>query len=214
MKKLIAELLGTFGLVLFGTGAVIINQVYGGVITHLGIAIAFGLAVTVMIFTFGDISGAHLNPAVTLAFFSLKRFPGKLVVPYIVSQIVGALLASLLLHSLFTESQTLGETLPSISAPRAFCVEIILSMALMLTILSVSSGSKEKGMMAAIAIGAMVWLEALVFGPVTGASMNPARSLAPALISQQYDALWIYIGAPITGTLVAGLLWKFFKVGS
>lgn len=211
MNKLLSEMLGTFGLVFFGTGAIIINQLSGGAITHLGVALAFGLAVTAMIFTFGDISGAHLNPAVTLAFFVLKRFPRRDVLPYILSQLSGAILASFLLMYLFQPNYTLGETIPSGSAFHAFIIEVILSAVLMLTILSVSIGAKEKGIMAAIAIGAVVLLAALVFGPITGASMNPARSIGPAIASQQFSFLWIYIIAPCIGTLSAVALWKLLK---
>jgi aquaporin Z len=211
MKKLLAELLGTFGLVLFGTGAIIVDQLSGGAITHAGIALAFGLAVMVMIFTFGDISGAHFNPAVTIAFCALGRFPRKQVLPYIGAQLLGAIAASFLLRILFIESSTLGETIPNGSAFRSFLLEVILSATLMLTIISVSSGSKEKGVMAAIAIGAIVLLEALVFGSITGASMNPARSLAPALAAQHFDNVWIYLMAPPIGTLLATFLWKTVK---
>lgn len=211
MNKLLAEMLGTFGLVLFGTGAIVVNQFSGGDVSHLGVAIAFGLAVMTMIFTFGDISGAHLNPAVTISFFVLNRFPGKQVLPYIGSQLLGAIMASFLLKFLFVDSGTLGATIPMGSNSRAFILEIILSAVLMLTILSVSTGSKEKGIMAAIAIGAVVLMEALVFGPITGASMNPARSIAPAVASQQFESLWIYIIAPPIGTLIAATLWKIFK---
>lgn len=212
MQKLLAELLGTFGLILFGTGAIVVNHVTGGAISHAGIALAFGLTVMVMIFTFGFISGAHLNPAVTIAFCALGRFPAKYVLPYIVAQLLGAIIASFLLRYLFIDSSTLGETIPNGSVFRAFVLEIILSAVLMLTIISVSTDSKEKGMMAAIAIGAVVLLEALVFGPITGASMNPARSIAPAIASQHFESLWIYIIAPPIGTLLASVLWKAFKV--
>jgi aquaporin Z len=212
MPKLLAELLGTFGLILFGTGAIVVNHVTGGAITHAGIALAFGLTVMVMIFTFGDISGAHLNPAVTIAFCALGRFPLKYVLPYIGAQLLGAIIASFLLRYLFIDSSTLGETIPNGSVFRAFVLEIILSAVLMLTIISVSTGSKEKGVMAAMAIGAVVLLEALVFGPITGASMNPARSIAPAIASQQFESLWIYFIAPPIGTLLASILWKVWRI--
>ena len=200
MRKYIAELIGTFALVFAGTGAIIINDVSGGVITHVGIALTFGLVVMAVIYAIGDISGAHLNPAVSFGFWVSRRFPGRSVLPYIISQCSGALLASLTLRLLFMEHPTLGSTLPAGPAAQSFVMEIILTGFLIFVILNVSSGAKEKGLMAGIAVGAVVGLEALFAGPISGASMNPARSLAPALLSWNLNALWIYITAPILGS--------------
>lgn len=200
MRKYIAELIGTFALVFAGTGAIIINDVSGGVITHVGIALTFGLVVMAVIYAIGDISGAHLNPAVSFGFWVSRRFPGRSVLPYIISQCSGALLASLTLRLLFMEHPTLGSTLPAGPAAQSFVMEIILTGFLIFVILNVSSGAKEKGLMAGIAVGAVVGLEALFAGPISGASMNPARSLAPALLSGNLNALWIYILAPIFGS--------------
>ncbi|MEK6656763.1 MAG: aquaporin [Nitrospirota bacterium] len=200
MRKYIAELIGTFALVFAGTGAIIINDVSGGVITHVGIALTFGLVVMAVIYAIGDISGAHLNPAVSFGFWVSRRFPGRSVLPYIISQCSGALLASLTLRLLFMEHPTLGSTLPAGPAAQSFVMEIILTGFLIFVILNVSSGAKEKGLMAGIAVGAVVGLEALFAGPISGASMNPARSLAPALLSGNLNALWIYITAPILGS--------------
>ncbi|MFZ3090884.1 MAG: aquaporin [Nitrospirota bacterium] len=200
MKKYIAEFFGTFALVFAGTGAIIINDVSGGVITHVGIALTFGLVVMAVIYAVGDISGAHLNPAVSFAFWASRRFPGRSVLPYIISQCSGALLASLTLRLLFMEHPTLGSTLPAGPVVQSFVMEIILTGFLIFVILNVSSGAKEKGLMAGIAVGAVVGLEALFAGPISGASMNPARSLAPALLSGNLNALWIYIAAPIFGS--------------
>ena len=183
MKSLFAEFLGTAALVFAGTGAIIINDVSGGAITHAGIALTFGLIVLSMIYTFGDISGAHLNPAVTIGFWAARRFDGARVLPYVGAQIGGALAASLLLHALFPTHTTLGATLPADTVAQSFILEIVLTFILMLVILSVSTGAKEKGITAGIAIGAVIALEAMFAGPICGASMNPARSLAPALIS-------------------------------
>jgi MIP family channel proteins len=183
MKKLIAESIGTFCLVCAGTGAIIINDVTGGSVSHVGVAITFGLIVVAMIYTLGDISGAHLNPAVTLGFFAARRIEGKLVLPYTLSQLSGAIIASLTLRLLFAEHVTLGATLPAGSMVQSFVLEAILTYILMFVILGVSTGEKEKGITAGMAVGSVVGLEALFAGPVSGASMNPARSLAPALVS-------------------------------
>jgi aquaporin Z len=203
MKKLLAECLGTFTLVFAGTGAIVINQVAGGVIGHAGIAIVFGLVVLAMIHTFGDVSGAHLNPAVTTAFAAAGRFAWREVPGYVGAQIVGALAASALLHFLFPEATTLGATLPAGPPMQSFVLEIVLTAVLMLTILSVSTGAKEKGITAGIAIGGVIALEAMFAGPICGASMNPARSLAPALVSGNLTHLWIYLVAPMIGALIA-----------
>jgi len=202
-KKVAAELLGTFGLVFAGTGAIIIDQVSGGAITHVGVALTFGLIVLAMIYTFGDISGAHLNPAVTIGFWAARRLPGREVLPYVGSQIAGALLASGVLRVLFPANSLLGATMPAGTELQSFVLEFILTFFLMLTVLNVSTGAKEKGITAGIAVGAVIALEALFAGPICGASMNPARSLAPAMVSGHLEHLWIYIAAPILGAVAA-----------
>ncbi len=211
MKKYVAEALGTFALLFCGTGAVVIDQQTNGGVTHVGIAITFGLIVMAMIYTLGNISGAHLNPAVTIAFTLAKRFQLKQVLPYIASQITGAILASLVLKYLFPANETLGATLPSGTAMQSFILEFILSFFLMLVIINVASGSKEQGMFAGIAIGSIVLLEAMFAGPISGASMNPARSISPALISGHIEHLWLYIVAPIAGAALAIPIEKFLN---
>ena len=206
MKKLAAECIGTFALVFAGTGAIVINDVSGGTITHLGVALTFGLVVLAMIYTFGDISGAHLNPAVTLGFYVSGRMDGREVMPYLGAQIVGALLASGVMKLLFPEHPTLGATLPAGSALQSFVLEFILTAVLMLVILSVSTGAKEKGITAGIAIGSVIALEALFAGPICGASMNPARSLAPAIWAGRLQEVWIYLVAPTLGAMSAKYL--------
>jgi aquaporin Z len=203
MKRFCAEIIGTFGLVFAGTGAIVINEASGGAITHVGIALTFGLIVLAMIYTVGDISGAHLNPAVTIGFWAARRLPGRDVLPYITSQFIGAILASSLLRFLFPENKLLGATLPAGSESQSFILETVLTFFLMLTILNVSTGAKEKGVTAGIAIGAVIALEAMFAGPVCGASMNPARSLAPALVSGHFEHLWIYLIAPPLGAVAA-----------
>lgn len=211
-RKAIAEFFGTFSLVFAGTGAIVINDVSGGAITHVGIALTFGLIVLAMIYTLGDISGCHLNPAVTLAFFVAKRCDGKSVAPYIASQVAGALLASLTLKVMFPDHASLGATEPSGSPLQSCFMELILTLILMVVILSVSSGSKEKGMLAGVAVGAVIALEAMFAGPISGASMNPARSLAPALVSFRLEHLWIYVLAPCLGAFLAVAVFRWMAL--
>lgn len=203
MRRWLAEALGTFCLVFAGTGAIVVDQATGGGVSHVGIALTFGLVVMAMIYTFGDVSGAHLNPAVTIAFALARRFPVRDVVPYILAQLVGAFAASGLLRVMFMDSPTLGATLPAGAVWQSFVLEVVLTAILMLVILSVSSGPKERGIMAGIAVGGVVALEALFAGPISGASMNPARSLAPAVVSGRVESLWIYLVAPVVGAAIA-----------
>ena len=203
MKKYTAEFIGTFALLFCGTGAAVINQETGGVITHAGVAITFGLIVMSMIYALGNISGCHINPAVTIAFTVSKKFKIKEVFPYIISQLAGAFLASIILKYLFPHNETLGATLPAGTAMQSFIIEFILTFFLMFVIINVATGSKEEGMFAGLAIGAVVLLEAMFAGPVSGASMNPARSIAPAIVSGHMENLWIYILAPILGASAA-----------
>jgi aquaporin NIP len=203
MNKYFAEVMGTFALVFAGTGAIVINQVTGGVVSHPGIALTFGLVVLAMIYTFGDISGAHLNPAVTTAFAVAGRLPWRIVPGYIGAQLIGGLAASGLLRLLFPTNALLGTTQPAGSQMQSFILEVVLTFLLMLVILSVSTGAKEKGITAGIAIGSVIGLEAMFAGPICGASMNPGRSIAPALISGHLEALWLYIAGPVLGALLA-----------
>jgi aquaporin Z len=211
MKKYVAEILGTFAMVFCGTGAIIINQETNGAISHVGVAITFGLIVMAMIYALGNISGAHLNPAVTIAFTLAKKFEIKEVAPYIISQIVGSFLASLMLKYLFPTNEFLGATLPSGTALQSFILEFILTFFLMLVIINVATGSKEQGMFAGLAIGSTVLLEAMFAGPICGASMNPVRSLAPALVSGHTEHLWVYLTATILGAALAIPTWKFLN---
>ncbi|HUS12332.1 MAG TPA: MIP family channel protein [Pyrinomonadaceae bacterium] len=202
MKSYLAELLGTFILVFAGTGAIVVNDLSGGAISHLGIAVTFGLVVMAMIYTLGEVSGAHLNPAVTFGFWAARRFPARKLFPYIVSQCLGALLASAMLRLLFPQHLTLGATVPAGSIFQSFALEILLAFFLMFVIINVSVGAKEKGVIAGVAIGGMVALAALFGGPISGASMNPARSLGPAILSGNLSALWVYLLAPFAGALL------------
>lgn len=205
MKKYVAESIGTFVLVFAGTGAIVIDETSGGAITHVGVALTFGLVVLAMIYTLGDISGAHLNPAVSTGFWISRRLPGREVLPYVASQCGGALAASGTLRLLFPQNSMLGATQPAGPAFQSFVLELLLSAILMFVILGVSTGAREKGITAGIVVGAVIGLEAMFAGPICGASMNPARSLAPALISGHPQYLWIYLAAPVLGAVVGVL---------
>ncbi|QDU00025.1 MIP/aquaporin family protein [Gimesia aquarii] len=203
MQKYYAEIFGTFILLFSGAGAIVTNQASQGAVTHVGIALVFGLVVTAVIYAIGEISGAHINPAVTIAFWVSGRFPAKQVIPYIVCQIIGAIVACLILKFLFPDLKNYGMTLPAGSEMQSLVLEGILTWILMFVVLCVSTGAKETGILAGVAIGAVIALEAMFAGPISGASMNPARSLAPALVSQNLTSLWIYIVGPIAGAALA-----------
>lgn len=205
MRRLASEAIGTFALVFAGTGAITIDEVSGGAVSHVGVSLTFGLIVLAMIYTLGEISGAHLNPAVTIGFWISRRFRGADVLPYITSQCLGALLASGVLRLLFPANAALGATIPAGSALQSFVLELILTAMLMFVILGVSTGAREKGITAGIVVGSVIALEALFAGPICGASMNPARSLAPALVSGHLTTLWIYLSAPVLGAYLGVL---------
>lgn len=198
-------------MVFCGTGAIIIDQQTNGQVGHIGVAITFGLIVTSMIYAFGDKSGAHFNPAVTIAFSLANLFPKKQILPYIVSQIIGAFIASAILKLLFPANLNLGGTIPAGSNLQSFVLEIVLTFILMLTILFTSQGSKETGTMAGLAIGGVVLLEAMFAGPICGASMNPVRSLSLAIVSGNVTTLWIYLTAPVLGATLATFVWRYIK---
>ena len=210
MKKYLSEFIGTFSMIFCGCGAMVINDFTGGSITHPGVAITWGLIVMSMIYAFGDGSGAHFNPAVTLGFAVAKKFKWIEVPKYVIAQLFGALTASYVLLFLFPESD-LGATIPTIEPLKVFIIELLLSFFLMLVIINVSTGSKEIGPVAGIAIGSVVLLEAMFAGPLTKASMNPIRSLAPALASGNFSHLWIYLTAPFAGMLLAVFSCKLVK---
>lgn len=209
MKNYVAEFIGTFAIVFCGTGAIIINDISGGVITHLGICIVFGLIVMVMIYAFGDTSGAHFNPAVSISLVAANAFSVKQLLPYLASQIAGAIAASGILKLIFPLHQTLGATLPKYGIASSFVLEFFMTFLLMLTVMMFVKGKPEKAPWVGIVIGAIILLEALFGGPVSGASMNPARSFAPALFSGNLQYMWLYIVAPCAGALSAVVISKF-----
>jgi aquaporin NIP len=211
-RKLLAEILGTFGLVFTGCGAVVVNGATDGAVGHLAICTVFGLVVMAIVYAFGDVSGAHINPAVTIAFWVSGRFPFKEVLPYIGAQVLGSTAACALLWYLFPEDSTyLGATLVSGTIMQSFVLEVVITFLLMLIIIMVATGSKEVGTLAGIAIGAAVAVLALMGGPISGASMNPARSLGPALVSGNLEHIWLYIAAPIMGAVLAVPVSNFIK---
>lgn len=211
IKKCTVELAGTFAMVFVGTGAAVINETTGGSVTQIGISITFGLIVLIVILALGHISGSHINPAVTVALAVNRHFPWSSVFPYIISQLTGAVLASYILKLLFPLSVFLGSTLPAGSVLQSFLLEIFLSFLLMFTILVIIQNLSTHKILSAVIIGAVVLLEAYFAGPVCGASMNPARSFGPALVSNNLQHLWIYLTAPFIGMLLAGGIFKLFK---
>lgn len=211
MQKYISEFIGTFSLIFCGTGAIIVDTITEGSISHVGVAITWGLIVMAMIYAFGEVSGAHFNPAVTIAFAFAKKFEWKEVPKYIFIQCLGAITASAVLLFLFPESETLGATIPTLPPVKALVLEFFLTYFLMVVIINVSTGAKETGVMAGIAIGGVVLLEAMFAGPMTMASMNPARSIGPALVSGHWEHIWLYIVAPIAGALLGVMTCKLVK---
>ena len=203
MKKYVAEAIGTFILIFVGTGSVIVNDVTDGDVSLVGIAMAWGLVVSAMIYAIGDLSGAHINPAVTIAFWIAKRFEGDKVIPYVVAQCIGAIAASALLRLMYPGQESLGSTLPDGTVMQSFILEIVLTFILMFVVLNVTVGAKEKGITAGLAIGSVIAFEVLCGGPISGASMNPARSLAPALVGGQLQSLWLYLMGPVIGAALA-----------
>lgn len=208
MKNYLAEFIGTFALVFCGTGAIVVGQELGAP-GHLGICITFGLVVTAMVYSFGHISGAHINPAVSIAFSIAGVFPRREVVPYILSQLSAAALASALLWWMFPQNELYGATHPSGSVIQSLVLEIVITFILMAVILFTAFGNVNTRHFAGVAIGMAVMLLALFAGPVCGASMNPARSFGPALVSGEWGDFWIYVLAPVVGAGLAVPVWKY-----
>lgn len=208
MRPLVAEFIGTFVLVFAGCGAIAV-----GTASPAAVALAFGLAIAVMVYALGHVSGAHFNPAVSIGFAIGRHFPWPRVAAYVVAQVGGAASAALLLRLTLGPAVPLGVTAPSGSSGQALIWEIVLSFVLMLVITAVATDVRAVGEAAALAIGGTVTLGALVGGPVSGASMNPARSLGPALVSGDLASLWIYLLGPVVGASLAALVYGYLRDG-
>ena len=212
----VAEALGTFGLIFVGCGAITVDTLSGGQVTHVGVGLVFGLIITVMIYTFGHISGAHFNPAVTLAFVIVRHFPVRRLIGYWIAQLLGAMLAAASLRLLLGDVARLGATIPAGSggAWQSFGLEALLTFFLMIVIMAMATDTRAVGQAAALAIGATVGLEAPFAGPICGASMNPARSLGPALIGWTWTAQWVYLLAPMIGAVAGAYIYRFLREAS
>lgn len=211
-RRALAEGLAAFALVFAGCGAIVANEVYGGALGAVGVALVFGLIIMVMVYATGHLSGAHINPAVTVAFTLTRHFPARDAIAYVAAQLLGATIAALLLLAVWTEQPAeLGVTLPTVSAGSALVYELVLTAFLMFVIMAVATDTRAVGAAAAIAIGGTVGLDALFGGPVTGASMNPARSLGPALASGEWSDFWIYLAGPIAGAAIGALAYQLVR---
>jgi aquaporin NIP len=211
LKRCTAEAIGTFGIVFFGCGAIMVAERFPGSISPAGISVVFGLIVTAMIYTLGHISGAHFNPAVTLAFAITRHFPFRSVLLYWVAQCLGSLVGVSLLYFILPQGIGYGETVPHVPLLQAFIWEVILTFILMFVVMGVAKDSRAVGTLAGLVIGATVMLTAFVGGPITGDSMNPARSLGPAIVSGRVDVLWLYILAPMVGAVLGALVYQWVR---
>jgi aquaporin NIP len=213
-RRAAAEAIGAFALVFAGCGAIVTEAERPGTLGSLGIALVFGLVIMAMVYATGHLSGAHLNPAVTLAFTLTRHLPARETLAYIAAQTLGAVAAAALLLAIWPSAPAdLGTTQPSVGAGSALAYEAILSALLMFTIMAVATDTRAVGAGAAIAIGGAVGLDALFGGPITGASMNPARSLGPALVSGELRSLWIYLVGPVLGAAAGALAYQLVRGG-
>lgn len=213
LRRAGAELVGTYGLVTAGCGAIMVNAETGA-LGHIGVAATFGLTIMVMIAALGHISGAHFNPAVTIAFALTRHFPPRDVVYYVGGQFIGAILAALTLRLIIGDVANLGATIPAGSVGQSFGLEIMLTVALMFVIIAVATDDRAVGETAALAIGATVALDALWGGPISGASMNPARSIGPALVAGIWEDQWIYVVAPLIGAAIGGWVYEWLRIST
>ena len=211
LKRCVAEAIGTFGIVFFGCGAIMVAERFPGAVSPAAISVVFGLVVTAMIYTLGHISGAHFNPAVTLAFAITRHFPFRSVLLYWVAQCVGSFVAASLLCLILPQGIGHGETVPHVPLLQAFIWEVILTFMLMFVVMGVAKDTRAVGTLAGVVIGATVMITAFVAGPITGDSMNPARSLGPAIISGRVDVLWLYILAPMVGAVLGALVYQWMR---
>ena len=211
-RRAAAEALAAFALVFAGCGAVVANAQYHAALGAVGTALTFGLVIMAMVYAIGHLSGAHINPAVTAAFTLTRHFPPREALAYVLAQCVGAIAAALLLLAAWTDKPAaLGATVPSVSAGTAVVYEIVLTAFLMFVIVAVATDTRAVGAAAAIAIGGTVGLDALFGGPVTGASMNPARSLGPALAAGEWQDFWVYVVGPLAGASIGALAYQLVR---
>ena len=211
-RRAAAEALAAFALVVAGCGAIVTDHRYGHSLGTVGVALVFGLIIMVMVYATGHLSGGHINPAVTLAFTLTRHFPAREALAYIAAQLAGATTGALILLAIWTDMPAhLGATLPTVAAGSAFLYELLLTAFLMFVIMAVATDTRAVGSAAAIAIGGTVGLDALFGGPVTGASMNPARSLGPALVSGAWHQFWIYLAGPVVGAALGALAYQLVR---
>jgi MIP family channel proteins len=211
-RRAAAEGLAAFALVFAGCGAIVANARYDSSLGTVGVALVFGLVIMVMVYATGHLSGAHINPAVTAAFALTRHFPAKEAIAYVVAQCLGALAGALVLLAAWTDKPAnLGATVPSVGTGTALLYEIVLTAFLMFVIVAVATDTRAVGAAAAIAIGGTVGLDALFGGPVTGASMNPARSLGPALVAGEWHDLWIYLAGPVAGAALGAFAYQLVR---
>ncbi len=214
-RRALMEAIGTFALVTAGCGAIVTNAVHPGALGGVGVSLAFGLVIMVMIYAGGHLSGAHYNPSVTVAFALARHFPPRDAVAYVAAQLTGASAAAFMLLAAWTSKPAhLGATLPSVSTSTALLYEIVLSAFLMFVITAVATDTRAVGAAAAIAIGGTVGLDALFGGPITGASMNPARSFGPAFASGTWHDLWIYIAGPVVGAAIGVFAYQLVRAAA
>jgi MIP family channel proteins len=211
LKRCTAEAIGTFGIVFFGCGAIMVAERFPGTISTAAISVVFGLVVSAMIYTLGHISGAHFNPAVTLAFAITRHFPFRSVLLYWIAQSLGSIVAASILYLILPHGIGYGETVPHVPLLPAFMWELVLTFTLMFVVMGVAKDSRAVGTLAGLVIGATVSLTAFVGGPITGDSMNPARSLGPAIASGRVDVLWLYILAPMAGAVLGALTYQWVR---
>jgi aquaporin NIP len=212
IRRAAAEGVGVFALVFAGCGAIVSEAEHPGALGAIGIALVFGLIVMAMVYATGHLSGAHLNPAVTLAFVAIRHFRRAEALAYVGAQLAGALLAAGLLAAIWpSQPAMLGATVPTVGAGSAFAYEAVLTAFLMFVIMAVATDTRAVGAGAAIAIGGTVGLDALFGGPITGASMNPARSIGPALVTGELHDLWLYLTAPLIGAILGALAYQLVR---
>jgi aquaporin NIP len=210
-RRALAEALAAFVLVFAGCGAIVLDHERGGSLGSVGVAAVFGLAIMTMIYATGHLSGAHINPAVTVAFTALRHFPARAAAVYIPAQLAGATAGALVLRAVWGTPAHLGATLPSVGAGSAFAYELVLTAVLMFVIMAVATDTRAVGAAAALAVGGAVALDALFGGGVTGASMNPARSFGPALVANEWHDYWIYVLAPVAGALTGAVAYSLVR---